>query len=397
MRRFRFVLTILSLFSAPLLFAQQKPVPDGPVVGTSIGGLFAASPQATKVWDIYRDGANCYGQDLGTVLHRQGWDRWLIFYGAVSDQFGGFTSCPDTRVYPACGTNLGDYSENIWLTWSMTDGKEFGQEAGVKPPVLLLTSLDFARWYNSHLPPDTPIRYVGNGTRWLIGDPAVGVGESGIWYMFFDTQGAGCGNVPGVYEPQNGIYVATSDSWHSDWEIRGKPTLPGAQEFVFPSIFREPDTGEIFLYYGDRNVTIRGAKVVDDGTGLTLEPLNGGNPVISDGCCLADRISVFKYNGKYYAITDRFGEGKPESMNTLYLLGPSDNPYGFDWSKKKSILERQDGTFYDQNLWAPNVVSPLDGDPANVRVYFWGAGTPGCWFGGHESAGLLEFPVSQLP
>jgi len=356
----------------------------------------AAHPSATKVWDIFQDGANCYGQDFGTVVHRQGWDRWLMFYGAFADQFGGLTSRPDTRLYPACGNHPGDPSENIWLTWSMTDGREFGQWAGVAPPLLLLTSLDFAQWQNSHFPSDASCLLQG-GTRWLIGDPAVETGKSGTWYMFFDTQSAGCGNPAGTNEPQNGIYVATSDSWYSGWKIRGKPALFGVPEFDFPSIFREPDTGEIFLYYGDRNVTIRGARVVDDGVGLTLEPLNGGNPVIAGGCCLADRISVFKYGGKYYAVTDRFGEGKPESMNQLYLLGPSNNPYGFDWSKKKTILERQDGTFYGLNLWAPNVVSPLDGDSGNVRVYFWGAGMPGCWVWGHESAGLLELPVNQLP
>ncbi|MDO8504799.1 MAG: hypothetical protein Q7S36_03005 [Candidatus Liptonbacteria bacterium] len=361
----------------------------------------------TKVWDVYEHWKNCYGQDFGNVLHRQGWDRYVMFYGKISDQFGGLTSVPDARLFPGAeGWNLGAYSENIWVTWSMTDGKSFGQEAGVKPPLLLITSLDFVNFYNSHLPPGAPVRYLDRGTCWVIGDAAGEVGNKGIWYLFFDTEEE-CGVAPA----QGGIYAASSKTWHSGYQIRGKAVLPGIPPFFFPSVFREPDTGELYLYYSEAQVyglagRLRGVKIVDDGVGLTYEPLNGDKPVISSGAegfNPARRISVFKYGRKYYAVTDRLGEGYVDdfSANQLFLLGPSDKPYGFDWRTRKTILTRQDGTFFDKSMWAPSVVSPDDGDPANVRVYFWGTGSPGCGpnvnEAGHGSAGLLELPVSKLP
>ena len=372
---------------SPITTAQMHPV------------KFNRPPKATQVWDINSqtkdDKGNvipdCFGQDFGSIVHYPGWDRWLLFYGAVSD-LGPYGSCPAEKK---------GYSEDIWLTWSATDGVAFGQELGARPPLLVLNSMDYAKFLNEHECDASPCVSTDN-SGWLIGDPAVGIGKSGTWYMFFDTQLPACDGRSDPI-PENGIYAASTKTWNAfPWNINGRPKtpygsdLPGNPRFNFPTVFSDPLTEQLILYYNDRNLEIHAGEIVDDGIGTTIRPLSDA-PVLPGAT--ADRISVYEKNGKYYAVADNFGQGKPESLDSLWLLGPSDVPYSFDWSSRQQLLKTVPDTFYSFNLWAPSVISPEYTGDGTTRVYFWGNGLPGCGpYKVHMSAGVIILPKEfELP
>ncbi len=330
---------------------------------------------AERVWDISVPFA-CYSQDVGCIV--RGGPRnpgWLLFYGAVSDRTG-ISSC----VSPG-------YSEDIYVTWSTTDGIEFGQTIGEKtPPLTLLTSADHAAAFGT-----------GAGgcdacTGWHIGDPAVVYGaQSGTWYMFYDSQScASAGN--NTWDP---LCVATSSAWDRGWTIRGQITgLPGHGPFSFPHIFRDPSDGRIYLYYHDTWVQTRVAELVDDGTGTNLVPLNGGLPVLPSAT--VDSVSVYRAAGAYWAIADNFGDGTETGLNTLWRLGPSPTPIAFDWASREAVLGA--GDWYSHKIWGPSAIGPDVTGDGTVRCYFWGAGDGGdnCDPDGSTQTGLIVLPANPL-
>ena len=161
---------VIALVSYVPLHAQQSPT--SPVT-------------ATKVWDVYTPGQNCFSQDFGAISRRPGWDRWLLYYGAVTN----------LRNIPSCTT--GGYSEDIYVTWSeatIGQGKVFGQTMTINPPLGILGSNDFAYWCAGQtqpcqLNPQQPGGGDPGSSGWHIGDPAVMVGPTtNTFYMYFDTQ-----------------------------------------------------------------------------------------------------------------------------------------------------------------------------------------------------------------
>lgn len=347
------------------------PVPDGcggTVECSCPSGQFcgrASTCQSTrKVWDIAVPD-RCYEQDLGHVVRQPWMDRWLMYYGAVTDKLGVHT-CSDPG-----------YSEDIWATWSATDGVAFGQTMGVAPPVSILTSQDLATRFG---------RGAGGCptcTGWHIGDPTVARGnKTGTWYMFFDTQSCADLGTSGWSD----LVLATSDDPFVHWQVRSRiRSLPGTPPFSLPRLYADPSDGRLYLLYNDPTVTVRAAELIDDGTGLTFVPL--GNVVPSGA---ADVVSPFKIGADYYAVADNFGAGKPSDLNTLWLLGPSSSPVTFDWSKKTAALRA--GDWFGARLWAPSALGPDDTGDGTIRVYFWGAGPAGaCNPKGSVQAGLAVY------
>ena len=323
---------------------------------------------AEQVWNISEPN-RCYEQDLGQIYHDPGFDRWLLFYGAVTDH-NEIESCASPG-----------YSEDIWVTWSSTDGIEFGQTMSVEPPITLLTSQDLMDVFGQ-----------GDGgeneqTGWLIGDPTVVLGPTThTWYMFFDTQS--CAEADeGTWSP---ITVATSNSWSSGWMIQERIIdLPGHGPFSFPRIFKDPVTQRMYLFYSDTWVQVRVAELIDDGTGTNLVPLRDGEPIVPGG--LIDTLSVFWAYGSYWAVADNFGEGMPDDLDTLWILGPSDTPYDFDWENRQVLLEG--GNWYDYRMWAPSCIGPEKTEDDTIRCYFWANGGDGepCQEGGSVQAGVIVY------
>jgi len=323
---------------------------------------------AACVWDIWQT-SSCYEQDAGHMVHHPWMDRWLLYYGAVTDLLG-LHSCSDPG-----------YSEDIWATWSATDGLTFGQSlGGVTPPI---RSLDASQLQ--------AVLGKGSGacpscTGWHIGDPTVARGgTSDTWYMFFDTQS--CADLTtGAWSD---MIAAVSDNAFQDWQIVGPVSnLPGSPPFSLPRLFSDPASGHLYLLYNDTTVTIRAAELVDDGTGTTLLPLSGGAPVVPPGS--ADLVSPFYWNGDYWAGADNFGTGQVDDLHTLWLLGPSSTPTAFDWSARSATLTA--GEWYGTKLWAPSVLGPDDTGDATVRAYFWGSsGTDACTHNGSDQVGALVY------
>lgn len=334
-----------------------------------LGGPFArgVEPVGQLVWDITQPG-KCYSQDIGCVVRGGPANPgWLLFYGAVTD-LNGISSW----VSPG-------YSEDIFATWSTTDGITFGQNIGSNAPLTLLTSADYAAVFGQG-PGGCP-----TCTGWHIGDPAVVFGEnSGMWYMFFDVQSPQSVN-NNTWDP---LSVATSSNWNSGWTIQAQITnLPGHGPFAIARIFKDPADGKMIVYYNDTWVQIRAAELIDDGTGTNLVSLNGGNPILP--AAVADSLSVYKgADGFYYAIADNFGDGSPAALNTLWQLGPSTSPLVFDWNTRKPFMTAQG--WYSHRMWTPSVLGPLESSDNNTRVYFWAAGANGdnCVPDGSTQAGL---------
>ncbi|MBI4347752.1 MAG: hypothetical protein HY553_12920 [Elusimicrobia bacterium] len=331
-------------------------------------------PRAVNVWNIWRPGA-CFSQDYGGIYREPGFDRYLLYYGAVTDKSGAH-SCVSTG-----------YSEDIWLTWSMSDGYEFGQNAAVDPPLRILSSKDFADKYGK-----------GPGgcetcTGWHIGDSAVTRGpETLTYYLFFDAQS--CADAAaGTWA---GLFVAASASAFHGFEIQGAPPLAGRPPFHFARTFKDPTNGRMYLYYRDATTAIRVARVNDDGVGLDVVMENDARPVIP--ALTANVVSPYYADGAYYAVADNFGSGHLQDLRTLWLLGPSATPFTFDWDARKAILRA--GSWYAHSFGFPSTLSPAATTDRKPRIYFWGSAGDGdsCGGAGATSAGALlrEFPQAPL-
>jgi hypothetical protein len=295
---------------------------------------------------------------------------WLLFYGAVTD-LNGMSTCTDPG-----------HSEDIFVTWSSTDGITFGQDIGIgAAPLALLTSADYETAFGTGVGASCP-----TCTGWHIGDPAVVYGDaSGVWYMFFDTQSCLSAS-SGAWDP---LSVATSTDWKTGWVIRSQLNeLPGNGNNSFPCVFKDPSDGRIYLYYSDEFVQTRVVELVDDGLGTTFLPVNGGAPLLPNAS--VDRLSVYQAaSGVYYAIGDNFGAGTPAALNTLWRMGPSNSPIAFDWNGRKPVLGA--GDWYSYNLWAPSCLGPMKTRDHTSRIYFWGKGADGdsCALGGGTQAGVI--------
>ena len=360
---------------------------------------FALAQQPTQVWNLW----GCYSQDMGSVVHMPGWDRWLLFYGAVTDRSSQYACVRNDR----CSNETPGYSEDLWVTWSDDTpgvngkGVVFGQPmGGATPPWLLLTSNDFRTWHQQNECPGTFCatgpQQVYNGlpvTNWLIGDPAVTVSKTGHWFMFFDAQYKQCEGACGTTGPVFGIYLASASSWAGPWPITRKVTLPGSGTLAWPSVFKDPHQSDtIILYYNDASLAIRAA-IVDDNTG-TASPVNGGAPVILAG--KADRLTVFwnPQAAAYYALADNFGSGQPSDLNSIWLLGPSQTPYSFDWESRLQVSGLGPaGSFYSYNLWAPSAVGPDQTGDGTARAYVWPSAPGDCPAPNVVTAGVLvDYP-----
>jgi len=321
---------------------------------------------AEMAWQV-RTVPSCYSQDVGSVCQDPETGYWLLFYGAVTDMTGVHT-CQSTG-----------YSEDIFVTWSTTDGIEFGQDIGIEPPLTLLTSQDYADIYGQGA------GGCGSCTGWHIGDPAVVYGPaSETWYMFFDTQSCESADEY-TWDP---LAVATSSDWREGWTIQGRITsLPGHAHFNWPSVFRDPTDGRIYLFYNDPWVQMRAAELIDDGTGLNLVPANGGNWVVRDAT--VDRLCPYYADGAYWAVADNFGNGTMEALNVLWRLGPSSVPYFFDWESRERLLGT--GSWYSYKIQGPFCLGPDVTSDGTTRCYFWGAGDEGnsCVEGGSTEAGVI--------
>lgn len=325
-----------------------------------------AASNITRAW-VDHPAGSCYSQDFGSVYRQPGWDRYLLTYGAVTDRLG-IHSC----------TNPG-YSEDIWVTWSTTNGLSFGQPiGGTWPPIKIYSSQEFRAQIGS-------AGAAGCGaacTGWMIGDPALVRGpSSGVWYLYFDAQS--CANASsGTW---TGIFVATASSWTGPFVLRGKvddlPGLVGARPLAFPRIFHDPSTNTVYLYYFDSSVRIRAAALSDNGSGLALTQLNGGNPVVAGGT--ADTLAVFKSGSSYYAVSDRFAASAGQ-MDRVYAFGPSPSPWSFG---APTTLLTKSGQ-YSHHIMGVSALSGASTTDGVSRIYFWGAGGDGnsCHSDGWTSA-----------
>ena len=335
--------------------------------------------QPSRVLNIRTPG-KCYSQDFGTVYREKGFDRWLLYYGAVSD-------LAKPRVH-SCH-NPG-YSEDIWVTWDTKDGFNFQKES-----VLLLTSQDLADAIGKGPGADPACKECSG---WMVGDPAVVRGNSKKWYLFFDGQSC----LDAQNKTWTGIFVATSDSPFRGWSITptgpqglALPVTPttGTKKITpaWPRIFKDPTNGKIYLYYNDQKLKIRVVEIADNGDGGIWKYTEvGSTPVTKQG--VADTLSVFYANGKYWAVTDDFAKTK-----SVHLLGPSPTPFYFDWETRREILKAKD--WYSEKIMGVSSIGPDHTDDKKPRVYFWGHSSGNsCVEDGQESAGasILDMDLATF-
>jgi len=178
------------------------------------------------------------------VLHRDGWDRYLMYFSANSTvQHGKPSSLPPTD--PGTAGVCGEWADRIWMTWSFGDGiAPSGWNAddgyGNVPPFLLLSP-------------------GGCGESALIGDPSV-VFWQGKWHLYYE-------GTDFCDASQGRIFHATADSWFGPWTKQGMVTgLWGMTSLTgsglsWPAVLEE--NGDLYLVFQDENQRLLCAKALD--------------------------------------------------------------------------------------------------------------------------------------
>lgn len=348
------------------LFSKKRTLVVGlATVSLSFSMSVVAGVTIDKTLNIYESG-KCYAQDFGTVYKQSGFDRWLSFYGAVTDK----------GPAPTCSAS--SYSEDIWMSWDYDDnGENFHANYSDEPQIntrMILSSQDLRSFAGQGNEAGSD-----EATGWHIGDPAVMMGNSGTWYMFFDAQSCEAARLSKEGKPGswNGIYVATTLNPFSGWQIRGKinlfvtqpqvnPVLPSAP--AWPRAFKHPTTGKMYLYYNDPYLKIRVAEIIDDGVGLNDQLLNSSS-VIPVG--KSNTLGVYYDNGLYYGVaSELISPNDPDnSFYKLVKYGPTSTFTDFTQAAKYDLLNTT-GSYSDVMGISP--VVGMDMNTAGERVYFWG-------------------------
>lgn len=298
----------------------------------------------------------CYSIDWGQPV-ALGKNDWGLFYGAVTNKTG-------VRSCEAHG-----YSEDIFFL----SGKSplFGRRHG--QPVL--TSLDLAKHFGvGAMRRDVAQPCAGRAdcSGYNIGEPAV-LQLPEQWLMFFDSQSC----LQAQHNDQFGLIVAASAKPDRGWRIlrRLDGELPGKPPLRFPKTFHDPNNGKAYVIYQDAEIHTFAAEISWRNGRLQVAPANQGQPILPQWAVNTLEIFYVPHQQRYYAITDQHGKGDYESLNTLWLLGPSTQPTQFDWATRRPLLQRAD--WYSGHLRSPSALV-RDG---KVHVAFWGKA-----LGGHDSS-----------
>ncbi|MCR4274611.1 MAG: hypothetical protein NUW02_00990 [Candidatus Campbellbacteria bacterium] len=230
------------------------------------------------------------------VLHRDGWDRYLMYFSINSAVRHGkpvgedFTPGDSGTYNTACHTW---WADRIWLTWSFGDGKDpsgWNQNDGYgnTPPILLLNI------GGQDIDGDGVMEYEGVGEQALIGDPYV-VYWNNQWHMYYEGT-SNCDTSDGM------LFHATADHWFGPWIKRGPVNgLLGSHAnsgLAWATVLL--DEGNLYLYYTDGNVSLRAA-TASDTTGQNF--VSQTIPVIGQ---MMSRGHVVKVPGGYKLIYDLF-------------------------------------------------------------------------------------------
>lgn len=376
--------------------------------------------------------------DSTAVVRRPDFDRYLLFYGAITARRN---LCTCTQRPPGA---TADYTQDIWLTWSRTEhrdqpdnttdgfGEVFDQAMLYSPPMPVLNSSQLQQFCASN-----PTVCESNASNfdprcvgWHVGDPGAEVGTAiasgpegpgSYWYLYFNTQN--CTQAQPPCWRQNGIFVATTNNLFdpTSWRIRGRvdnpPSTPGSTDccrcdpplpptccdaspcrsrrcgYGFPSLFKNPSDNNLYLYYTDATANAFGVRIVNDGIGLTSLPI--GPPLPGDDGAAppvirwttgpwipVSRIAIYYDRGQYYAIVDE-GPGPASVLTKLWRLGPSSFPYNFTGENRQPLLTRGVAggdpwdDWFSSSIGYPAVVSSSYMPPSDtgLMIYFSGQRT----------------------
>ena len=219
------------------------------------------------------------------VLHKPGWDRYLMYFSSNSTVNNGKigTSSPGDRgtYNDACNTWWGD---RIWYTWHFGDGKDPG-------------GWDVNDGYGN-IPPALALNIGGSGESALIGDPAV-TEWGGKYHMYYE----GTDSCDGM---TNLLFHATSDSifgpWTKQGEVQGLGGARAGSGLSWPSVYIENNS--LYLYYTDGHVTLLVASTQNpDGHNFTMR--NSRKPVLKEQ---VNDVDIRKIGTYYYLVYDTFME-----------------------------------------------------------------------------------------
>lgn len=246
-----------------------------------------------------------------------------------------------------------------------------GRWQSVENPVLILTSLA-ARTYTGVFNPERKdmAGKTCQGTTcsgWNIGEPAAA--KIGGWFVLaIDSQT--CSQAQ-RYQ-QHGIFFAVSRHLDRGWKIvsefQGAPGT-GTPPYAFPR-FAQASDGQWLMYYLDEAKAqyVVKVKVSRQGKVLATNPHGKeARPALPTQSAASMHSFFDPRQQKYYAITDNYGAGKFEAMTKLWLVGPSETPYVFDWSSRRPLL--QTGGRYSGAIRFPQMLARQS---AESSVFFFG-------------------------
>ncbi len=213
------------------------------VARTGSIGTGPPAGRAPLVWDM-RVPERVLLAGPGGRLARRKERRWLLFYGAVSN-LNKISTCTSPgysrrHLRPRGARPTASSSARRGARSSPRSPASLRRlRGGVRPGARRLSRLH--GWCTS-------------ATRRLVYGK-----KSGTWYMFFDTQSCGVGG----RQDLGPLSVASPSVGDSGWKFRARITeLPGRGPFTFPRLFEDPADGRIYLFYEDKQVTIRAAELI---------------------------------------------------------------------------------------------------------------------------------------